>query len=78
MHSIQMILNRLKMAVSVIRVAIFSRAYLRHLIMAKELLAVELASIHNLYFLESLMRQIRYAIKEKRLAEMKKEWFPKT
>ena len=54
----------------------FSRAYLRHLFMAKELLAIQLASIHNLYFLESLMRRIRAAIQEKRLAELKKEWFP--
>ena len=53
----------------------FSRAYLRYLFMAKELLAIQLASIHNLYFLESLMRRIRTAIKEKRLAELKKEWF---
>jgi queuine tRNA-ribosyltransferase len=55
----------------------FSRAYLRHLIMANELLAIQLASIHNLYFLESLMRRIRTAIQEKKLAELKKEWFPK-
>jgi tRNA-guanine family transglycosylase len=40
-------------------------------------LAIQLASIHNLYFLESLMRRIRTAIQEKRLAELKKEWFPK-
>lgn len=56
----------------------FSRAYLRYLFMAKELLAIQLASIHNLYFMESLMRQIRVAIQEKRLAELKKEWFSKT
>jgi len=56
----------------------FSRAYLRHLFMAKELLAIQLASIHNLYFLESLIGRIRTAIKEKRLAELKKEWFPAT
>ena len=55
----------------------FSRAYLRYLFMAKELLAIQLASIHNLYFLESLMRRMRTAIKEKRLVELKKEWFPK-
>jgi queuine tRNA-ribosyltransferase len=55
----------------------FSRAYLRYLFMAKDLLAIQLASIHNLYFLESLMRQIRTAIKERRLKELKKEWFPK-
>jgi len=56
----------------------FSRAYLRYLFMAKELLAIQLASIHNLYFLESLMRRMRTAIKEKRLAELKKEWFSTT
>jgi queuine tRNA-ribosyltransferase len=56
----------------------FSRAYLRYLFMSKELLAIQLASIHNLYFLESLMRRIRTAIKEKRLAELKKEWFSTT
>ena len=56
----------------------FSRAYLRHLLMAKELLAIQLASIHNLYFLESLMRRIRTAIKEKGLSELKKEWFSTT
>ena len=52
----------------------YSRAYLRHLFVAKELSAIRLASIHNLYFLESLMRRIRAAIKEKRLAELRKEW----
>ena len=53
----------------------FSRAYLRHLFMANELLAIQLASIHNLYFLESLMRRIRNAIKEKRFGELKEGWF---
>lgn len=40
----------------------FSRAYLRHLIMAKEMLASTLLSIHNLHFLLQLMRDIRTAI----------------
>ena len=52
----------------------YSRAYLRHLFVAKELLAVRLATIHNLYFLESLMRQIRTAIREGRLAALRREW----
>ena len=56
----------------------YSRAYLRYLFMSKELLAIQLASIHNLYFLESLMRQIRTAIKERRLAELNREWFSST
>ncbi len=40
----------------------FSRAYLRHLIAAKELLASTLISIHNLQFLITLMKQSRQAI----------------
>ena len=46
----------------------FSRAYLRHLIVAKEILASTLISIHNLYTLEELMRQMRTAILEHRFA----------
>jgi queuine tRNA-ribosyltransferase len=40
----------------------FSRAYLRHLIVAKEMLSATLISIHNLYALISLMAEIRQAI----------------
>ena len=40
----------------------FSQAYLRHLIMAKEMLAATLVSIHNLYFLLELTRKSRQAI----------------
>lgn len=51
-----------------------SRAYLRHLFEAQELLAMRLATIHNLYFLESLMRQVRSAIAKSFFAELKREW----
>jgi queuine tRNA-ribosyltransferase len=44
----------------------FSRAYLRHLISAKELLASTLISIHNLQFLINLMKDSRQAILEHR------------
>jgi queuine tRNA-ribosyltransferase len=40
----------------------FSRAYLRHLFKAEELLAYRLATIHNVHFLLQLMRDIRAAI----------------
>ena len=40
----------------------FSRAYLRHLIMAKEILGIRLATLHNLHFMLNLMREIREAI----------------
>ncbi len=44
----------------------FSRAYIRHLILAKEMLAATLVSIHNLYFLIELTRNARQAILESR------------
>ncbi len=40
----------------------FSRAYLRHLFKAKEMLAMRLCVMHNLYFYNSLMQKIRDAI----------------
>ncbi len=40
----------------------FSRAYIRHLFVAEEILALELASIHNLYFYLELVRQARAKI----------------
>ena len=40
----------------------FSRAYLRHLIMAKEILGLRLTSLHNLHFLVNLVRRIRESI----------------
>jgi len=46
----------------------FSRAYLRHLFMAKELLAYRLNTIHNLHYYMGLMTEIREAIREDRFA----------
>ena len=40
----------------------FSRAYLRHLIMAKEILGLRLTSLHNLHFLVNLVRRMRDSI----------------
>ena len=42
----------------------FSRAYLRHLFKADEVLALRLAVLHNLYFYNELMARIRQAIDE--------------
>jgi queuine tRNA-ribosyltransferase/7-cyano-7-deazaguanine tRNA-ribosyltransferase len=53
----------------------YSRAYLRHLFASGELAAFRLASTHNLHFIESLMRRIRAAIKEKNLSELEATWF---
>ncbi len=52
----------------------YSRAYLRHLFMSRDPLAIRLATIHNLYFLESLMRQIRAAIRGRRLSALTRDW----
>lgn len=51
----------------------FSRAYIRHLFKAKEMLAMRLAVIHNLYFYNNLMAEIRNALDEDRFAAYKKE-----
>ncbi|MFN2565852.1 MAG: tRNA guanosine(34) transglycosylase Tgt [Gemmatimonadaceae bacterium] len=40
----------------------FSRAYVRHLFLADEILALRLLSLHNVHFLVSLMRQARRAV----------------
>jgi len=45
----------------------FTKAYLRHLYMSKEILASILGTIHNLYFMSSLMKNIRLALVEGRL-----------
>ena len=42
----------------------FSRAYLRHLFLARELLAYRLNAMHNLFYYHSLMRKIRQALSE--------------
>lgn len=51
----------------------YSRAYIRHLIKAKEMLGMRLCVLHNLYFYNHLMEQIREAIDEGRYSEFKKE-----
>jgi queuine tRNA-ribosyltransferase len=55
----------------------FSRAYIRHLFKAKEILGARLTTIHNLRFLINLMAQIRQAIREDSLLDFKKEFFMK-
>ncbi len=50
----------------------YSRAYIRHLLKAGEMLGLRLMVLHNLYFYNKLMTEIREAIEEKRFAEYKK------
>lgn len=51
----------------------YSRAYIRHLLKAKEMLGMRLCVLHNLYFYNHLMEQIREAIDEGRYSEFRKE-----
>ena len=51
----------------------YSRAYIRHLFKAKEMLGMRLAVIHNLYFYNELMARIRKAIEEDRFEEFRRE-----
>ncbi len=51
----------------------YSRAYIRHLFKAKEMLAQRLCVLHNLYFYNNLMQKIRDALDEGRFREFKSE-----
>ncbi len=51
----------------------YSRAYIRHLFKAKEMLAMRLCVLHNLYFYNNLMANIRTAIEDGRYKEFKEE-----
>lgn len=51
----------------------YSRAYIRHLFKAKEMLAMRLCVLHNLYFYNNLMAEIRDAIDGDYFKEYKKE-----
>ena len=51
----------------------YSRAYIRHLLKAKEMLGMRLCVLHNLYFYNHLMEDIRTAIEAGNYSEFKKE-----
>jgi queuine tRNA-ribosyltransferase len=50
----------------------YSRAYIRHLLKANEMLGLRLCVLHNLYFYNHLMEEIRQAIEEHRYKEFKR------
>lgn len=52
---------------------VYSRAYIRHLLKAKEMLGMRLCVLHNLYFYNRMMTEIREAIEEGRFASYKAE-----
>lgn len=51
----------------------YSRAYIRHLLKAGEMLGMRLCVLHNLYFYNTMMTEIRAAIEENRYQEYKKQ-----
>lgn len=56
----------------------FTLGYLNHLFKTKELLAMRLASIHNLYFINTLLKEAREAIKEECFKKFMMDWGKKT
>ena len=55
----------------------FTKGYLRHLAKTKEILGVELLSLHNIHFLNNMMVEIRKAIEEDRFLTYRKEFYEK-
>jgi queuine tRNA-ribosyltransferase len=55
----------------------FSRAYLRHLFTAGEMLAMRLAVLHNLYFYNELTARIRAALEQGAFADFRREYVKK-
>ena len=55
----------------------YTRAYIRHLIKANEILGVRLLSIHNLKFLANLMERVRIEIENDNLGNFKEEFYKK-
>ena len=55
----------------------YSRSYLRHLFKESEILSSILASYHNLYFLNNMLKEIRQAINGNRFEQYRKEFLEK-
>lgn len=55
----------------------YTRAYIRHLVKANEILAVRLLSIHNLRFLTKLMERVRIEIEHDNLLKFKEKFYKK-
>ena len=50
----------------------YTKAYIRHLFKAKEMLAMRLCVLHNLHFFNTMMAEIREALEQDRFPEYKK------
>ncbi|HYE58905.1 MAG TPA: tRNA guanosine(34) transglycosylase Tgt, partial [Rhodothermales bacterium] len=56
---------------------VYSKAYVRHLFVADEILGLRIASLQNLCFYLWLMGEMRQAIREGRFAAWREEWGPR-
>ena len=52
----------------------YSRGYLRHLFVVKERTGERLAAVHNLHFMEKMMKEIRAAIREGTFGALRRRW----
>ena len=52
----------------------FTRAYIRHLLKAGEVLGLRLTTWHNVHFLITLMKNVRQAIRDDRLLDFRDEF----
>jgi tRNA-guanine family transglycosylase len=52
----------------------YSRAYVHHLIVSGEILGLRLTTIHNIHFINDLMKRIRASIVDNNFSELKKYW----
>ena len=55
----------------------YSRAYIRHLVKANEILGIRLLSIHNLRFLTNLMERVKIEIEHDNLGTFRNEFYKK-
>lgn len=55
----------------------YTRAYIRHLVKANEILGIRLLSIHNLRFLTKLMERVRIEIENDNLGTFAEEFYKK-
>ncbi len=55
----------------------YSRAYLRHLYMSREILAYHLNTVHNLYYFVRLMREMRQAIEQDSFMQFRADFYAK-
>jgi queuine tRNA-ribosyltransferase len=52
----------------------FSRAYLRHLFVSREILSMRLNTLHNLHFYQMFFKNMRASIEEGKFGDFKKKW----